>query len=121
MNELACLVVALLRDPRVRAALREANDGAAKEAAPTLLDLRPGGSIEGLGVTGRAVRDAAKRGELALTRIGRRTFVARDVLIAWLASRRAPVAAPPPKEGADVIEIYEHAIATTRGRRRKSA
>lgn len=53
----------------------------------------------------RVLRDAARRGELALERAGRTPVVARAELERWLASRKVAPAAPASVEGPTPDEL----------------
>lgn len=110
---LAEIVVALLRDPSVRASVRELVGSPAPESGAELLDLRRGGRAEQMaGVRARTIRDAAARGEVGLVHVGRRVYVRRAALVAWLASR--PATRTPVRDDATVIDLYEREVARTR-------
>lgn len=90
------LVEVLERRPELVTRVRSAIGGAA--SAPEWLTLEQAG--QRAGVTGRVIRDANRRGELALGRAGRRPVVARAELDRWLASRS-------PASTGDLVADYE--------------
>jgi hypothetical protein len=85
--------LALLRDPSVVAAIREAVASASRAEWLTLDDA---GKLAG--VRARVLRDAARRGELEIGHAGRRPVVRREALDAWIGSRAARVVDRPRPE-----------------------
>jgi hypothetical protein len=84
MTPAVALIVATLRDPDVRAALREALGTATADPWVTLAD-----AARIAGVRPRVLRDAAREGRIVLGR----GVVRRSELDRWLAARPAPTKA----------------------------
>jgi hypothetical protein len=82
--DLRTLMIALLRDPEVAAAIR---DAVGTTAADAWLSMAEAATIATC--TPRMITDDEKRGRITLGRAGRRPVVLRSELDRWIASRTA--------------------------------
>lgn len=105
MSPLAALIVAALSEAEVRSALRDALGTADGEE---LLPLERAGVL--VDKSPRSIRDAGRRGELEIVKIGRSPRVRRSALMAW--ARPLAVAAAP--SSARAIAEHDGAAALRR-------